>query len=175
MYYLSPFTYLVEGMLVTGLGRTNVVCSEIEFNRFDPPSNLTCYQYLEPYLQAGGYLREDTINATKDCAFCYASQTDTVLTGLSVHYSNRWRDFGVMWAFIGFNVCAAIFLYWLARVPKKQKVLDAPPAEGASRVQSRVSRVQSRTTRSEGKTTRLEDKTVGSEAEATSSEEKKEM
>ena len=166
---------------MTGLGRTSVVCSDIEFNIFDPPSNETCSQYMESYLRAGGYLREDTINATQGCAFCYASQTDTVLSGLSTHYSNRWRDFGIMWAFIGFNVCGAIFLYWLARVPKKQKVLDAPPAEGASRVQSRVSRVQSRTTRSEGTTTKLEkattldDKTTGSEAEATSSEKRKEM
>ena len=196
MYYLSPFTYLVEGMLVTGLGRASVVCSEIEFNLFDPPSNLTRSQYLESYLRGGGYLREDTINATQGCAFCSASQTDTVLAGLSTHYSNRWRDFGIMWAFVGFNVCAAIFLYWLARVPKKQKVLDVPPAEGASRVSSRVSRVQSsvskvqsRTTSSERKTTileekstsleekatTLEDKTIGSEAEATSSEKRNEM
>lgn len=181
MYYLSPFTYLVEGMLVTGLGRASVVCSDIEFNIFDPPSNLTCSQYMEPYMRAGGYLREDTINATQGCAFCYATETDTVLTSLSAHYSNRWRDFGIMWAFIGFNVCAAIFFYWLARVPKKQKVLDVPPAEGASRVQSRVSRVQSRNRRSVGKTTKpeekattLEDKTTGSEAEATSSEKRRE-
>lgn len=181
MYYLSPFTYMVEGMLVTGLARTNVVCSDIEFRIFDPPSNLTCFQYLQPYLQrTDGYLRENTTNATKDCAVCDSRRTDTVLAKLSGHYSNRWRDFGVIWIFIAFNVCAAIFLYWLARVPKKQKVLDVPPTEAASRVQSRVSRMQSKTTRShekatgsERKATNLEEKTTGSEEEITSSKETK--
>lgn len=167
MYYVSPFTYMVEGMLGTGLARNTVVCSDIEFNRFDPPSPQTCYQYMEPYLlRTDGYLKEDTANATSNCLLCYSSKTDSVLASLSIHYSNRWRDFGIMWAFIGFNVCGAIFLYWLARVPRKQKVLDVPQTEGASRVQSRVSRVQSRTTRSEEKAT-------GSEATNVSSGEKK--
>lgn len=167
MYYVSPFTYMVEGMLGTGLARTKVVCSDIEFNRFDPRSNETCRQYMEQYFQSNdGYLRPDTENATNNCLLCASSETDSVLASLSVHYSNRWRDFGIMWAFIGFNVCAAIFLYWLARVPRKQKVLDVPQTEGASRVQSRVSRVQSKPTRSEEKAT-------GSEATNVSSEEKK--
>lgn len=179
MYYLSPFTYLVEGMLVTGLAETKVVCSSIEFRIFDPPSPQTCSQYLESYFQSGvgGYLREDTLNATKECALCSADKTDTVLAGASAHFSHRWRNFGILWAFIGFNICMAIFLYWLARVPKKQKVVDEAPTEGVSRVQSRVSGVQSRTAKSEEKTTKLEDKAPrleekirGSEEEITSSE-----
>lgn len=180
MYYLSPFTYLVEGMLVTGLAQNNVVCSSIEYKMINPPSNKTCIEYLQPYFsRSGGYLREDTINLTEGCALCTADKTDTVLAGLSVHYSNRWRDFGILWAFIGFNICMAIFLYWLARVPKKQKVLDEPPTEGLSRMQSRVSKVQSRATRSEEKTTssgdkatRLEEKTTGSEEKSIGSEAK---
>ena len=31
-----------------------------------------------------------------------------------------------MWAFIAFNVAGAIFLYWLARVPKKPKEQEEP-------------------------------------------------
>lgn len=168
MYYLSPFTYLVEGMLVTGLAQTDVICSDIEFKHFDPPSGQTCQQYLADYLhRADGYLRQGTENATTDCSFCLSSKTDTVLASLNGYYSHRWRNFGILWAFIIFNVGAAIFLYWLARVPKKQKVLDEPPTEGMSRVQSRVSKVQSRnkrsveqTTRSEEKNTRLEEKST---------------
>ena len=34
-----------------------------------------------------------------------------------------------MWAFIVFNVGAALFFYWLARVPRRQKVLDVPSVE----------------------------------------------
>ena len=34
-----------------------------------------------------------------------------------------------MWAFILFNVAAALFFYWLARVPRRQKVQDVPTVE----------------------------------------------
>lgn len=139
MYYLSPFTYLVEGMLVTGLANTDVVCSSIELKIFNPPSGKTCAEYLDPYISAfGGYLQENTRNSTQDCNFCPASKTNTVLANLSVHYSNRWRDFGILWAYVLFNICAALFLYWLARVPRKQKVVEEAPAD-MSRTQSRRS------------------------------------
>jgi CDR ABC transporter len=37
-------------------------------------------------------------------------------------YHNRWQNFAILWAFIFFNVTAAIFLYWLARTPKRSRV-----------------------------------------------------
>lgn len=145
MYYLSPFTYLVEGMLATALSNTDVVCSSIEILTFNPPSGQTCSEYLNPYTAVrGGKLVLGTDNATQDCKFCSASETNAVLTGLSASYSHRWRNFAIMWAFIGFNICAALFLYWLARVPSKQKVLDEPPPEAASRVQSRSAKSEAK-------------------------------
>ena len=87
---------------------------------------------------AGGYVNNP--EATQDCQFCYASDTNVYLTGVSSSYANRWRDFGIMWAFVIFNVMAALFLYWLARVPKKQKVQDEPDMHPASRVQSRAAK-----------------------------------
>lgn len=33
-----------------------------------------------------------------------------------------------MWAFVAFNVAGAVFLYWLARVPKKPKEQQEPLA-----------------------------------------------
>ncbi len=144
MYHLSPFTYLVDGMLSTGLANTKVVCSSIEFATFNAPSGKTCAEYLRPYIDSvGGYIGEGTGNATQDCKLCPSSETNAVLVGLSSNYSLRWRNFGILWVYVGFNICAALFLYWLARVPKKQKVLEhAPPGKGASRVQSRRSEVK---------------------------------
>ena len=66
------------------------------------------------------------------------------LAQLSSQYSTRWRNFGIMWAFIGFNVAGALFLYWLARVPRKQKVQEEAPAETLSRTQTGVSRVRTK-------------------------------
>lgn len=138
MYRVSPFTYLVDGMLSTGLANTNVICSAIEYVKFNPPNGKTCGQYMDPYTAArGGEVRNP--NATTQCEFCPISHTNVFLASLSSNYSHRWRNFGIMWAYIIFNIAAALFLYWLARVPRKQKVQEEPLQENLSRQQSRVS------------------------------------
>ena len=38
------------------------------------------------------------------------------------YHSNMWRNFGILWAYIIFNIFAALGVYWLARVPKGKKV-----------------------------------------------------
>ena len=138
MYRVSPFTYLVDGMLSTGLANTQVVCSGIEYVRFNPANGLTCGEYMAPYIAAlGGYVRDP--NATTQCEFCPISDTNVFLATVASSYSHRWRNFGIMWAYIVFNIALALFLYWLARVPRKQKVSEEPPQESLSRQQSRVS------------------------------------
>ena len=120
MYRVSPFTYLVEGMLSTGVANTAVSCAANEFVTFQPPPGQTCRAYMRPYIgQAGGYL--DNPGATADCRYCTYASTNVFLTGVSASYSNAWRDFGILWAYILFNAGMAVFLYWLARVPKKAK------------------------------------------------------
>ncbi|KAL8693936.1 MAG: hypothetical protein Q9218_001350 [Villophora microphyllina] len=143
MYRVSPFTYLVSGMLATGLANTNVTCSSIEYSHFNPPSDKTCIQYLQPYIDlAGGYVNNP--DAGSQCEFCTARDTNVYLEALSSQYSTRWRNFGIMWAFIIFNVAAALFFYWLARVPRKQKVQESPPPGAASRQQTRLERQQTK-------------------------------
>lgn len=122
MYRVSPFTYLVDGMLSTGLANTNVQCADIEFLNFNPAPGMNCSTYLEPYISTvGGYLTDATKGATSNCQFCTVSDTNTYLALLSSSYADRWRNFGLMWAYIVFNVAGAVFLYWLLRVPKKAK------------------------------------------------------
>lgn len=62
-------------------------------------------------------------NATQDCQFCAITNTNVYLEALSSRYSERWRNFGLMWVYISFNIFAAIFLYWLVRVPKGKNYL----------------------------------------------------
>ncbi|KAF5862153.1 hypothetical protein ETB97_012050 [Aspergillus alliaceus] len=121
MYRVSPFTYLISGMLSTGVSGTSVSCDSLEFLHFNPPDNLTCGQYMNPFIAAngGGYLRD--AEATADCAFCPASSTDTFLHHLSISFSDAWRNLGLMWVYIAFNIFAAVLIYWLARVPKHSK------------------------------------------------------
>ncbi|KAL9111781.1 MAG: hypothetical protein Q9227_003840 [Pyrenula ochraceoflavens] len=117
MYHISPFRYLVDGILSTGLANTSITCADNEYITFNPPPNTTCGAYLDPYRRlAGGYVQNR--DATEACRFCTAGDTNVYLLQLSVDWSKRWRNFGIMWAYIAFNVGAAVFLYWLARVPK---------------------------------------------------------
>ena len=123
MYRVSPFTYLVSAMLSTGTSGARVTCEDIELLQFQPTSGKSCGEYMQDYIYgtsaspaAGGYLTNP--NATSDCSFCSISETDTFLASVSSHFEDAWRNFGIMWAFIIFNVFGAVFIYWLARVPK---------------------------------------------------------
>lgn len=119
MYRVSPFSYLVDGMLATAVANTKVVCASNEYLQFNAPAGMNCGEYMQAWIsQAGGYLQN---NQTSQCEFCQISDTNTFLTSISSSYSTRWRNFGIMWVFIIFNVFAAIGIYWLARVPKKAK------------------------------------------------------
>ena len=137
MYRVSPFTYLVEGMLSVGIANTKLQCANNEFVVFSPPSGSTCRQYMDPYINganeqpgAGGYLQNPS--ATSDCQFCTYDDTNVFLQGVGLSYSNAWRDVGILWVYIIFNIFAAVGIYWLARVPKKskQKKEEKAPKKG---------------------------------------------
>lgn len=123
MYRVSPFTYIVSGMMSTGLANAEVRCSSIEYLNFNPPANSTCAEYLENYISAaGGYLRAGTEQNTQDCSFCVLSDTNAFLSQVNSNYADRWRNFGLIWPYIIFNIAGAIGLYWWTRVPKNVKV-----------------------------------------------------
>ncbi|KAJ7176335.1 ABC-2 type transporter-domain-containing protein [Mycena crocata] len=120
MYRVSPFSYLVSGMISSGIANTEVVCSSIEIVTVDPIVGQTCGDYFGPYIQlAGGSVLNP--NATSSCNFCPISETNVFLAATNVFYEQRWRNFGIFWVYIGFNTVAALFFYWLSRVPKGRK------------------------------------------------------
>jgi hypothetical protein len=121
MYYVSPFTYLTSSMLSVGVANTKATCLDYEFLKFSPPSGQTCGQYLQNYITRVGSGYVDNPNATDTCAFCQVSDTNVFLSAVSSNYSDRWRNFGIMWGYVVFNIFMALFLYWLVRVPKKSK------------------------------------------------------
>ncbi|KAH6672820.1 multidrug resistance protein CDR1 [Verticillium dahliae] len=119
MYRVNPFTYVIESLMATGLGDAPMHCAPNEFITFTAPDGSTCSQYASEYLaQNGGYLENPD---SSNCSYCSMSNTNEYLASVSVSFGNRWRDFGIMWAFCMFNISMAFLLYWLARVPKKQK------------------------------------------------------
>ena len=117
MYRVTPLTYFINAMVSIGLSGVEVTCAPDEILKFEPAGGQDCGSYLREYIRtAGGRLLNP--NATQQCQFCPISDTDSLLAPLWIKYEDRWRNFGITLVYSGFNVAGALFLYWLARVPK---------------------------------------------------------
>ncbi|KAK0713451.1 ATP-binding cassette transporter [Lasiosphaeria miniovina] len=120
LYRVSPLSYFVSAILSTGLANVEITCASNEFTTVTPPDGQTCGAYMSEYIyRAGGYLLDS--DATNNCSYCRVKDTNVFLSAVSADYNDRWRNFGIMWAFIAFNIVAAIGLYWVARMPKGRK------------------------------------------------------
>ncbi|KAG6909483.1 hypothetical protein DXG01_017205 [Tephrocybe rancida] len=116
MYRLSPYTYLIEGLLGQAIGRQELQCSPVEYVKINPPSGQTCGQYMNNFISfAGGYLTNS--DATSDCNFCSVHSSDQFLAQtFNIFYSHRWRNIGIMFAFIIFNIFCTYVLTYLFRI-----------------------------------------------------------
>ena len=103
LYQLDPLTRLIGGMVVTELHGRPVECTPAEFNSFTAPSGQDCGSYMAPFFAAGGagYLVN---NATSDCQYCAYKVGDQFYEPLGYLFDNRWRDLGILAAFIGSNI-----------------------------------------------------------------------
>ncbi|GIZ47704.1 hypothetical protein CKM354_001078900 [Cercospora kikuchii] len=120
MYRVSFFTYWVAGMAATMLHARQVTCSDVELSVFQPPSGQTCGEYMAPYLtQAPGTLTNP--DATSDCGYCQVSVADTFLAGVRIEWGDRWRNFGLLFVYIFFNIAVAVLLYYFFRVRTSSK------------------------------------------------------
>ncbi|PGH12263.1 hypothetical protein AJ80_06777 [Polytolypa hystricis UAMH7299] len=120
MWRVSPLTYTIGGLAAIGLHDRRVECAENEFAKFDPPAGSTCGQYLSRYLDAGAPGRLYNPTATSQCRYCPLQNGDQFLAGSEIHWGDRWRNFGLGWAYILFNIGAAVVLYYLLRVRKSK-------------------------------------------------------
>lgn len=116
MYRVSPFTYLIGGWAGTGLADRAVVCARNELAVFDPPSGQTCGKYLSAYLQGGapGSLLNPT--ATAGCEYCPLQNANQFLAASSIEPSDRYRNLGILFEYIVFNMFVAVSLYYVFRV-----------------------------------------------------------
>ncbi|KAA8649825.1 uncharacterized protein ATNIH1004_002502 [Aspergillus tanneri] len=122
MYRVNPFTYVTSGLLSASLGNAPMHCATNELLSFSAPPNQTCFEYLEAYMASyGGELMNPDARGAENCQFCSVTNTNDFLKTVSIDFSTRWRDFGLVWVYVVFNISAAVFLYWLCRVPKGKK------------------------------------------------------
>ncbi|OAP65341.1 hypothetical protein AYL99_01313 [Fonsecaea erecta] len=139
MYRVSPFNYLIDGMLSTAVAHAPVTCAANEYLHFTAPAGQTCAEYMHSYIDAvGGYLQDSSGTGTgNNCSYCAIATTDAFLASVSAHPQDMWRNFGLMWPYIVFNVAGAVFLYWLARVPKRMSKRGKKQRELASPKESK--------------------------------------
>jgi ABC-type multidrug transport system ATPase subunit/ABC-type multidrug transport system permease subunit len=107
LYQLDPFTRLIGGMVVTELHGRTVECTTSELQHFTAPPGQNCGDYMSAFFESGGagYIVN---NATQACEYCAYKVGDQFYTALEFNFDHRWRDLGILAAFIGSNL---IFLF----------------------------------------------------------------
>ncbi|KAI0703005.1 pleiotropic drug resistance ABC transporter [Cytidiella melzeri] len=115
MYHVSPYTYLIEGLLGSAIGNMDINCAQIEYVMVKPPSGMNCSAYLQPFISvAGGYILDGS--ATNECGVCPFRTTNEFLANhFSIYYSHRWRNIGIFIGFIAINVMGIFLLSYLFR------------------------------------------------------------
>jgi ABC-type multidrug transport system permease subunit len=115
MYYLSPFTWLVSGLLSTALHDVAITCAPKEINIFMPPQGQTCEDYAGAFVKR---MHGKILNpmATSNCEYCRFSTGDHYLSTLNMRWEDRWRNFGLLAVYILFNATMAFVYYYLAKV-----------------------------------------------------------
>lgn len=133
MYRSSPLTYIVSGLVSTilGGGASRVVeCADVEALTVAMPrdlmGNTSCAEYLAAYQSYAGGSVLNPDETEGPCRFCPLASVDAYMRSVDIRYDERWRDFGLVFVYVVFNVCATFAVYWLLRVPKRQRLVDRP-------------------------------------------------
>ncbi|EGP85077.1 ABC transporter [Zymoseptoria tritici IPO323] len=103
LYELNPLTRLISGLVSNELHDRVVNCQPFEFNTFTAPEGQTCGEYMSDFFAMGGpgYIAD---NSTSNCQYCAYRIGDQFYEPLGISFSTRWRDFGILTAFIGSNL-----------------------------------------------------------------------
>ncbi|SCU78069.1 LAFA_0A04742g1_1 [Lachancea sp. 'fantastica'] len=115
MWKASPYTYFVQNAIGVVLHKKPVVCRRREMSFLNPPAGQTCGEYMKDFLsKSAGYISNP--DATENCGYCVFKVGDDYLKQIGASYSYIWRNFGLYWVYIGFNIFAMIALYYIFHV-----------------------------------------------------------
>ncbi|EEU34503.1 uncharacterized protein NECHADRAFT_64912 [Fusarium vanettenii 77-13-4] len=122
MYPVNPFTYIVEGFLGMTLASAPVTCADNEILTFHAPKGSTCAEDMSDYINMAGGQLVNSSQYDSECSYCPIADTNAFLASISVDRAHRWRNSGLWWVYIVFNIVATTIFYWLAHVPKNCKI-----------------------------------------------------
>lgn len=118
VYRVSPYTYLVELLTVLLIHDLPVQCEIMEAAIFRPDhTGISCGDYsLQFVADNGGYITHP--ESMFLCTYCNYANGDEFLADENMSYDHLWRDFGILCAFVGFNIFAMFFCYYMFSVKK---------------------------------------------------------
>ncbi|KAM6501505.1 pleiotropic drug resistance ABC transporter [Amanita muscaria] len=123
MYHVSPYTYLIGGLVGQAVGHQPIQCAPKEFNTVEPPSGTTCGSFLGPFIsRQGGSVANP--GSTSGCLFCSSATTDQFIgPKFNIFYSQHWRNLGIFCAYIVINIGAIYLLTYLFRIRSPLRLL----------------------------------------------------
>ncbi|CAG8047287.1 unnamed protein product [Penicillium olsonii] len=121
MYYVTPFTYWIGGVLTSVLRGTEVLCTQSELTIFGSPPNVTCGEYAGAWLESKGVGYLSNPDGTGECGYCEYSHGDDYLSGLGLDSSKIWPYFGIFLAFTVTNYLMVYLMVYLRSVMKMKK------------------------------------------------------
>lgn len=55
-------------------------------------------------------------DALSGCQFCGLTTADQFVSQYNINWDERWRNWGIIWVYIAFNIIMATVLYYVFRV-----------------------------------------------------------
>ncbi|KAJ2641664.1 ATP-binding cassette transporter snq2, partial [Coemansia sp. RSA 1694] len=100
MYWLSPYHYFIEGVIVNEMHDTPIRCKS---------TGQSCSQFAGSWVDSTrGYLRDP--GATGSCDYCMYLTGDEYFNTLNWSFAHRWRNFCILLGFTAFNVLFTVFM-----------------------------------------------------------------
>ncbi|CAO3636970.1 unnamed protein product [Cunninghamella blakesleeana] len=123
MYWIDPFHYFIEGLTVNEMENVAIRCTDEDLIRFSPPPGQTCFDYTKTFFEkynATGYISNPDATQPEQCGYClYATGEEFFETNYQWTRDAKWRNFGILIAFLLFNIFLTIFLVYLRRKPRR--------------------------------------------------------
>ncbi|PKY00175.1 pleiotropic drug resistance protein, ABC superfamily [Aspergillus campestris IBT 28561] len=116
MYYMTPFTYWIGGVLTSVLRGMPVICDSSELTIFESPPNMTCGEYAGSWLTEHGVGYLSNPNDSGSCGYCEYSVGDDYLDKIELDSSKIWPYFGIFVAFVISNYLMVYLLVYLRTV-----------------------------------------------------------
>ncbi|PIA13810.1 hypothetical protein COEREDRAFT_99317 [Coemansia reversa NRRL 1564] len=118
MYYLSPYTYFIEGVITNELHEMPIRCKGRDLFNFNIPNGETCASFAGNWLSSSnGYVRK--LDQTGFCEYCPYKFGDEYYANLNWSFVHRWRNFCILIGFIVFNIFFTVLMIKLYKVNKR--------------------------------------------------------